>query len=352
MAKLKAIDLFCGCGGLTAGLKSAGFQVVGALDNSKVAIDTYKLNHEDVSTIWHRDIRYLTGKQALKDLGMKPGELDLVAGCPPCQGFSKMRTRNGKLDVDDKRKDFVFHFLKFVNVLRPRAVMMENVPGLASDQRMIRVIHRLKQLGYAVPKDGSREAVVQVRNAADFGVPQRRRRMILMAGRNGFIPFPEPEARQVTVREAFQKANLATPGESGDPLHDFPTRRTERIKGLIARIPKDGGSRSALGPEDQLDCHKRNRGFNDVYGRMAWDAVSPTMTGGCTNPSKGRFIHPEENRAITMREAAILQSFNPEYKFSLDRGKTGVSLMIGNAFPPRFIEPHALSITRFLSKIV
>jgi DNA (cytosine-5)-methyltransferase 1 len=116
----------------------------------------------------------------------------------------------------------------------------------------------------------------------------------------------------------------------------------------IKRIPKDGGSRTDLGKEHQLKCHQNNDGFKDVYGRMAWDKPSPTITGGCFNPSKGRFLHPEEDRAISMREAALLQSFPSDYTFSLSRGKIAVAQMIGNALPPEFIRRHAQALLKSL----
>ena len=110
---------------------------------------------------------------------------------------------------------------------------------------------------------------------------------------------------------------------------------------FIQRIPQDGGSRTDLPLEDQLECHKRCNGFKDVYGRMAWRKVSPTITSGCFNPSKGRFLHPEENRAITMREAALLQGFPGDYKFPKATSKSSLAMMIGNALPPPFIAAHA-----------
>jgi DNA (cytosine-5)-methyltransferase 1 len=117
---------------------------------------------------------------------------------------------------------------------------------------------------------------------------------------------------------------------------------------MIESIPKNGGSRRDLGPDNQLPCHERCIGFHDVYGRMSWDDVAPTITTGCVNPSKGRFLHPEENRAITLREAALLQGFPADYWFSLRRGKFQAAGLIGNALPPEFVRRHALQIRRFV----
>lgn len=190
--------------------------------------------------------------------------------------------------------------------------MLENVPGLASDARLADLVASLKTMGYTV--------TTGVLDASKFGVPQRRRRMILMAGKRGSIPLAEEAATRPTVRDII--GGLAAAGGSGDPLHDLPEKRMPKVAALIARIPKDGGSRSDLGEENQLDCHKRSDGFHDVYGRMSWSDVAPTITSGCVNPSKGRFLHPQYDRTITLREAALLQGFPAEYQFALAGGST------------------------------
>ncbi|MDX3775796.1 DNA cytosine methyltransferase, partial [Chromatiaceae bacterium AAb-1] len=151
----------------------------------------------------------------------------------------------------------------------------------------------------------------------------------------------EPDrCAKVTVRDAI--GFLPAVGESGDSLHDFTSsKRSARIQALIEAIPKNGGSRHSLPEELKLDCHKKTSGFNDVYGRMQWDDVAPTITSGCTNPSKGRFLHPDYDRAITLREAAILQGFPIDYKFNILHGKEAIGLMLGNALPPTFICAHS-----------
>jgi len=335
--KPTAVDLFCGCGGLTVGLKRAGFRVLGALDIDPLSIKTYKANHRDV-TLWERDIRELDPQELLDTLGLKKGGLDLLAGCPPCQGFSTMRTLNGAVRVDDPRNDLLMEFERFVDALRPRVVMLENVPGLADDKLFSVFCRRLKTLGYRGDH--------RILNAADYGVPQRRRRLIYLAGMGLDIPFAEKNGRQRTVKEAI--GGLPKAGQSGDPVHDMPENRTPKVLDIIRLIPKDGGSRRDLPEEFQLECHKRCSGFKDVYGRMAWIDVAPTITSGCFNPSKGRFLHPEENRAITMREAALLQGFPRRYKFPITDNKSAVALMIGNALPPPFIAAHGRSIKRVL----
>ena len=325
-----AIDLFSGCGGLTLGLKLGGFNVIGAADIDPLSMETYQTNHEDV-TVWEADIRDLDPTEILSTLNLEPGELDLLAGCPPCQGFSTMRTLNGSLRIDDPRNDLLLEVLRFVDALRPKAVMIENVPGLSDDESFQVFCDRMHEAEYRGDQD--------VLNAAEYGVPQRRKRLIYVAGLRMAIPFAEPVKGTVTVKDAI--GNLPRPGESGDAIHDLPEKRTPQVMRLIQRIPQDGGSRTDLPLEDQLECHKRCDGFKDVYGRMAWREVSPTITSGCFNPSKGRFLHPEENRAITMREAALLQGFPGDYKFPKATSKSSLAMMIGNALPPPFIAAHA-----------
>jgi DNA (cytosine-5)-methyltransferase 1 len=275
----------------------------------------------------------------LESLAIEKGELDLLAGCPPCQGFSTTRTLNGHNKVIDDRNDLVFEFLRLVKGLLPRAVMLENVPGLAKDDRIIRFQRSLRGLGYSVDH--------RVLDVADYGVPQRRHRVVLLAGRSGPIEFAKPARKRRTVRQAIEYLRPA--GESGDAVHDLPEKRAKRIRNLIAKVPKDGGSRADLPRRLRLKCHKTCDGFKDVYGRMAWDDVAPTLTTGCFNPSKGRFLHPEENRTITMREAAILQSFPRRYKFPAKLGKVALATQIGNALPPEFVRRHAIAVRNYLT---
>jgi len=342
--KMIAIDLFSGAGGLSVGLKKAGFRVIAGVESDNVAAETYNMNHRK-HILYCDDIRNIDPYLVLSDLNIKVGELDLLAGCPPCQGFSSHRTRNKSTSVKDDRNDLVYEFLRFVKAMMPKTIMMENVPGLAKDYRIIHLQKQLKKLGYIFNDDS-----ITIRDVSDYGVPQRRKRMILLASRFGIISSPKPSKIKKTVLQAI--GSLVKPGDSGDYLHDHPVNRSEHVKSLIKLIPKDGGSRADLPREYWLPCHLRYPdGYRDVYGRMSWGSVSPTITGGCTNPSKGRFLHPSQNRAITMREAALLQSFPPNYKFSLKRGKDAVSLMIGNALPPEFIRRHANCIKKHLEGI-
>jgi len=345
MKKFTAIDLFCGAGGLTVGLQKAGFDVLAGVEINQSAIETYSMNHKK-HKLYNIDIRELAPTKVLKDLGLQKGELDLLAGCPPCQGFSTHRTRNQFTSIEDVRNDLVFEFVRFVKGMMPKTIMMENVPGLAKDERICQVKKKLISIGYVFD-----ETTVVVRDAADYGVPQRRKRMIMLASRFGKVEEPKKVVKRKTVRDAIEK--LKEPGASNDELHDLVAQRSDKVKKIISLVPKDGGSRSEIPKKYWLPCHLKNPdSYRDVYGRMAWDDVAPTITGGCHQPSKGRYIHPEMDRAITLREAALLQTFPKSYKFSLSKGKDSVALMIGNALPPQFIKKQAQMLIKHLEQVV
>ena len=337
----RAIDLFCGCGGLSLGLRGAGFEVVAAVDNDPLSVSTYRRNHErdrEHMSVIEKDIKDVVPQELMEKLELKPGELDLLAGCPPCQGFSILRTLNGSRRFVEPLNKLVFQFVRFAQVFRPQALMMENVPALRGNWRLTQVKRELRALDY--------NTEAEVFDAVEFGVPQRRRRMILLAVRKeyGRPSFAPPVRDRRTVADAIRW--LPPPEDSLDPAHNYPVRRADHVLSLIRRIPKDGGSRTDLPEEEQLECHRNFRGFSNIYGRMAWNAPAPTITSGCINPSKGRFLHPEENRAVTLREAALLQGFPAWYDFDLTRGRYPTALLIGNAFPPRFAERHARSLLR------
>lgn len=338
--KRTAIDLFCGAGGLTQGLKQAGFNVIGAVENQPVYAESFKLNHPNTN-LKLSDITKIDPHEYAKELGLEVGQLDLLAGCPPCQGYSTIGTRN-RGRRDDPRNELIYEVLRFAIALKPKTIMMENVPALNNDERLKTLVAELKQLGYSVDH--------KVLKMSHYNVPQGRRRMIMLASRFDDIEVIKQELdedKMKTVRDAI--GFLSSNGSADDPLHDTSEKnRSDKVKNLIKLIPKDGGSRTDLGEEYQLECHKRTSGFKDVYGRMAWDKPSPTITGGCNNPSKGRFLHPQEDRVITLREAALLQTFPLNYKFSFKSGKKGVAMMIGNALPPTFIEFHARNLIKHL----
>ena len=334
-----AIDLFCGVGGLSLGLRQARFRVAAALDVSPLATESYRMNFPRVPLI-RRDIRVVSGPDLLRRARLEEGEVDLLAGCPPCQGFSALRTKGQQSAVDDDRNDLLLEFLRLAEEILPRFVLLENVPGLARDDLFSQFTDGLQALGYGVANG--------VLDSADFGTPQRRRRLVLVAEFESQPRLTQGEAERRTVRDAIG-GFAATAGLSGDPLHDHGEQRAEHVRSVIESIPKDGGSRGDLGPDAQLECHRQaeaqGAGWGrEPYGRMAWDGIASTITGGCVNPSKGRFLHPDEDRAITLREALLLQGFPPDHRLSLKRGKYAAAELVGNAIPPAFVRAQALAL--------
>lgn len=338
---LTAIDLFAGAGGLSYGLHGTGFTVRAAVELDITSAETFRLNHRG-AVVLTDDIRRITGPKLLAAAGVPSSELDLLTGCPPCQGFSSLRTHRKGLNADS-RNELIFEFLRLIRSTRPRAVLMENVAALAGDIRLAHFAKALRRRSYGV--------AYRVLRASDYGVPQRRRRLVLLAVQGATEDeassmLESPKVPPRTVRDTI--AHLPKAGTSGDPLHDLPEQRSAKVIRIIRAIPKDGGSRGCLPKDLQLACHTRANGYSDVYGRMAWDKPAPTITTGCHNPSRGRFTHPSEDRAITLREAALLQTFPPHYRFSLRRGKEHAAKQIGNAFPPTLIRPIAARLAQSL----
>jgi DNA (cytosine-5)-methyltransferase 1 len=333
MKSITAIDIFSGCGGLTQGLLDAGIAVCVAVEIDCLASETYSANHPSVHLIT-ADIRSTPSNDLLAAAGTKRGELDLLAGCPPCQGFSRLRNKNRRSRIYDPKNVLIDEMGRLIEEIYPKVVLLENVPALRQYTRFTHFRRRLKTLGYYIS-----EEIIDI---AEFGLPQRRKRLVLLSSRLGPIIPAVPNHRRATVRDAIGHLPVELAGI--DPAHCVTEKRTERIRQLIRSVPKDGGSRADLPVELQLRCHAREPGFFDVYGRMRWDDVSPTITSGCVNPSRGRFLHPAEDRAITLREAALLQGFPKDYFFSLRKGKYAAAEMIGNALPPLFSAIQAAAI--------
>lgn len=340
MLEYTAVDLFCGCGGMTEGLRQAGFHVIAGIELDNNAASAYEMNHKDNTVLFHQNVLDVDTDDIAKLLKGEP--LHLLAACPPCQGFSSMRRKNKKGAVNDPRNKLIHEFYRFADELRPVTIMLENVPALSEYEDFNAVVKKLKRLGYAID--------YRVVNVARYGVPQRRKRLVLLGSLLGQIRIKSGNNDVVTVRNAIQ--GLESPDVAIDPIHKIYPTHTDKVQRQIELTPHDGGSRSDLPAEYILECHKKSGiGFKDVYGRLRWDTVSSTITGGCLNPSKGRFLHPEENRTITAREAALLQTFPPHYKFPTDIPRGALALMIGNALPPEFCKQQARSVQEHLDVI-
>lgn len=341
---LTAVDLFSGGGGLTVGLRRAGFDVIAAVEIEKNAISTYRANHPQVE-IMEEDIRNVAGKSLLE---LSPsGKIDLMSGCPPCQGFSTLTNKHKR---KDPRNELIHEMGRLIRETKPRAVMMENVPGLAlkGKRHLKNFLGLLKKMGYHHDW-----RTVQI---ADYGIPQNRKRIVLLAGSGFKIPFPESTHGQTpsdgkkpwnTVRNAIygmpKPKTLREASDQGGPktfgwhiVRDISDINMERLKHT-----KPGERRTSIPNEYRPACHKElEKGFINVYGRMSWDDIAPTITGGCATLSKGRFGHPDENRTISVREAAMLQTFPKDYV--IDTPYIGHACnIIGNALPCDFAEIFA-----------
>lgn len=331
-----SLDLFSGAGGLTEGLREAGFDTKYAFEIDKIASKAYSLNHKNTIVVT-KDIRSVNLEDVKQRLD--GSKIHLLAGCPPCQGFSSIRRLNRAKPVDDPRNDLINEYVRFVEYFKPYTIMLENVPWLEQDELFIEAKKKLDALKYKID--------VAIVNVRDYGVPQNRKRLVMIGSRLGQICIAKPNNKKVTVRHRIGK--LPKPENSKDPLHKIFPNHTDKIRKLIKDIPHDGGSRKDLGKDRQLVCHtKENVGFNDIYGRLRWDDYSSTITGGCLNPSKGRFLHPDQDRCISAREAALLQSFPFEYQFPTDVSRAKIALMIGNALPPKFSYYQAKNIRHHL----
>ncbi|CAN7279710.1 DNA cytosine methyltransferase [Pseudomonas umsongensis] len=336
--KWLAVDLFSGSGAVTTGLKQEGFEVVAAIDSDQVACKTYSLNHPEVKLLTED----ITKSNPMDVHAVLDGRvLDLLVVCAPCQPFS---SQNRKRAESDPRVELIFECVKFAKLLNPTVIFFENVPGIVNAGLLDLLEGQLKKFGYKL------SAPLKI-DAATLGVPQRRERCILIASKsNGVVESFGLALRPVkpkTVRDAIGfLPSLCSGEESLDPLHKARKHHSitlERLK----HIPKDGGSRSSLPTHLQLSCHKNKKNdFPDVYGRMRWSDVAPTLTTGCTDLTRGRFVHPEDDRALSLREASLLQTFPRDYIFYGNSGQ--VARQIGNAVPvemARHLAAHLKDLT-------
>ncbi|MDP8051031.1 DNA cytosine methyltransferase [Pasteurella atlantica] len=338
---IEAIDLFCGAGGLTAGLQQAGIKVKAGYDIEEKCRYAFEFNNQTIFI--NKDVS-LVGSGELRQWYSK-GAIRLLAGCAPCQPFSKYN--QGKNTTLDKKWPLLYSFARLIEEELPELVTMENVPEVTKHQVYHDFVKKLESLGYYTWAD----TVV----CADYGVPQNRRRHVLLASRLGSIKLIEPTHKDnwVTVKDVIRELPKIRAGEQleSDLLHRCSSLNQVNLKRI--KMSKPGGTWKDW-PEDlRLVCHKKKSGSNygSVYGRMEWDKPSPTMTTQCFGYGNGRFGHPEQDRAISLREAAIFQTFPKDYQFShpddnLRMRELGT--MIGNAVPVRLGETIGLSLIKHL----
>jgi DNA (cytosine-5)-methyltransferase 1 len=330
-----AIDLFCGCGGVTYGLTRAGVMVALGIDIDEGCRFTFKLNNPGTHFL-AADIRDVPARALLKHAcPLTQSDFLLVAACAPCQPFSPQNR------YKDRASDraILGQVERILRELRPDFIFLENVmgiqmvPGFSAFRRLLRALYTLK---YKVD--------FRAIDAVSYGVPQRRRRLVLLASAYRKIAWPEqthgfgPELQPpITVRDAIAKYPPLLAGETHPTVPNhvaarLSPRNLERIRATTC----DGGSRTEWPKGLSLSCHDIHNGHEDVYGRLRWDAPAPTLTTKCTSISNGRFGHPEQDRAISAREAAALQGFNDGFVFYGGLGQ--VSTQIGNSVPPTLAE--------------
>jgi DNA (cytosine-5)-methyltransferase 1 len=339
IAPPRAIDVFSGAGGCSLGAIQAGFEVRAAVENFGHAAATYRKQIKNFTgrkvEFFEKDILELSPHKVMDEGGLAPGDCDIFLGGPPCQGFSSHRL--GKSGVNDPRNALLYRYFHFLDVIRPRMFLLENVPGLLQPKHteyLSTFLGMAADNGYEV-----HEPIIL--NAKDFGVPQNRKRVFVVGydpntvefaipwpphpthGKPGKLSERGPLLEWRTAADAF-----ATPAPQNDPNDRHMQHRAELIE-VFRSTPVNGGSRSQS--LRILPCHEQHNGHKDVYGRIDPAKPSPTMTTACINPSKGRFVHPTEHHGITARQAARLQTFPDEFIF--EGGLMAAGIQIGNAVP-------------------
>jgi DNA (cytosine-5)-methyltransferase 1 len=328
---LVAIDLFCGCGGVSNGFLQAGVRVAAGVDFDERCKETYEKNNPK-SHFLLKDISRLSAKEIVESVGdLRSGENRLLlSACAPCQPFSQ-QNRGTRVNSE---KRILTHVARLVRELEPDFVFLENVYGLKNVRgysAFRRLLNTLEKLGYKT-KSG-------MVNACDYGVAQVRQRFVLTAVRGDCVCWASPTHGQKcnspyrTVRDAIERFPAIQHGKSHPEVSNHVASILSPTNYRRAQAtPPDGGSRSSWPKELRLKCHVSHDGHPDVYGRLKWDSPAPTLTTKCTSISNGRFGHPEQHRAISAREAASLQGFSDDYVFV--GGVSSLRRLVGNAVPP------------------
>jgi len=325
MAEIACIDLFCGAGGLTHGLKSEGIKVNAGVDVDKACRHPFQANN--AADFIHMDVGLVSAELLTELFG--DADVRILAGCAPCQPFSTYAQRYDV--VGSPRWGLLYQFTRLIEATRPELVTMENVPSVAKHAVFDDFVESLKKLGYWVHQD--------VVDCALYGLPQSRRRMVLLASLLGPIELIAPtHGRPTTVRDAIGKLPAI---QQGGTLRDDPLHSASKLSNLNLeriRASRPGGTWRDWPKHLVAECHQRETGqtYPGVYGRMTWDEPAPTLTTQFYGFGNGRFGHPEQDRAITLREGAILQGFPPSYSFVPEGDSIhfkALGRMIGNAVP-------------------
>lgn len=330
MTRYRVADLFSGAGGLSLGFKRAGFDIVFAADNDRESLETYI--HNFGPHAYPLDMTKGSPRAIAKQIRETAGDIDVLIGGPPCQGFSIQRRGS----LDDPRNHLLLRHVQVGLALNVKTLLIENVPtilGTRGAPQLNQALSLLAEASYMVAS-----AVLQ---AADYGVPQLRRRAFVVAFRQdlpGHFQFPEPVASPIsytTVRQALHGLPELPADHSPHPVvHNHQRRKISEINLRRLSYVPEGGGRLDIPEELRLPCHRKDNGHRhlDVYGRMIWDKPAPTITAMFDNFTRGRFAHPSETRNITNREGARLQSFPDDFVFI--GNQKSVARQIGNAVPP------------------
>lgn len=343
--QIGVVDLFCGIGGLSLGFKSEGFEVIAGVDSDETCRYAYEENIE--ADFYGTDVSKVTGAEVSRLFAGKEVNYRVLIGCAPCTPFSLYSGRYRKENRSDGKWALLKEFSRLVRLAKPDVVSMENVPQLMRHKVFREFVAQLEDAGYFVSFKKLR--------ADHYGVPQRRARLVLIASKFGLVELPQPTHADApaTVRDAIAHLPKIAAGEAcpADRLH--VTRNLSAKNMARLRATNEGGSWRDWDPELQLKCHKKKGGksFRSVYGRMNWDAPSPVITTQCLGIGNGRFGHPEQDRAISIREAALLQTFPKGFKFvAPNEPVVGVwlSRQIGNAVPVKLSQVVARAIKKHL----
>lgn len=344
MSLISCVDLFCGAGGLTHGFVLEGIPVVAGIDMDPACRLPYETNNQ--AAFVERDISKMTSNEINELFGS--AKLKILAGCAPCQPFSTYAHRY-ESDGKDGKWGLLYHFARIAQETNPDVITMENVPSVAKHQVFKDFVDTLDRLGYKVWFD--------VVDSSQYGVPQSRRRMVLLASKFGEVRMISPtHSKPRTVREAIAALQPIRAGEidSSDKLHASSSLTDKNLRRIKASKP--GGTWRDWPSHLIADCHRSETGrtYPSVYGRMEWDKPAPTMTTQCYGFGNGRFGHPEQDRAISLREAAILQGFPNDYAFLRENDEinfTVLGRMIGNAVPVDLGRAIAKSIKTHLEMV-
>ena len=332
--RIDVYDFFSGCGGTSSGLLKAGLTPRIAVDFDEAALATYSHNMPEVATLVE-DISKLLTPSIEQHFERERVHPILMCACAPCQPFS---AQNRHKKTDDGRLTLLGHLRRFVERFRPELMLIENVPGLNGSNAGVgsplgELLGMLDELGY--------HHDLRILAAHDFGVPQARRRLLVAASLFGAVALPEPthgvgRLPHVTVRDAIGHLPAVEAGAAHPDIADHRAAPLSTMNLRRIRSSRPGGSWSDWPDELRLPCHTSVDGYTDVYGRLEWDRPAPALTTRCISYSNGRYGHPEQDRAITVLEAALLQTFDAGFAFS--GGSTAAAKQIGNAVPVRVAE--------------